>query len=332
LDYSTFTLTALQRNVTDSMRIFLDAIAHPLFTEAEVALARERRITALRAEQDSADRYVDRLALENEYGDHPYAANPLGSAETVKAATAKQLQELHGSAVNRTRLMLVVVGNVTRQQLESLLRPVVKDIPSKDDHPEQELPPIPNADRATSKLVTRDLPTVYVTGLFPAPNPRSEDYPAMAVGMNILSHRLFEEIRTKRNLSYAPFSGMRRSQRSVGMLYVTTPDPNAAITVMRDEVDKMRTTPISDTELKEGVQQMKTNMLMDTQASGDIAATLGEWELIGGGWQNFDVYLRKLGEVTPEQVRRAMDKYAHKVDFALLGKVAGVDQKLLESF
>jgi len=53
---------------------------------------------------------------------------------------------------------------------------------------------------------------------------------------------------------------------------------------------------------------------------------------MGGGWRNCDAYLSKLDEVTPEQVRRAMDRYARKVDFALLGKVEGVDTKLLESF
>jgi zinc protease len=325
-------LTALQRNFADSMRIFLDATVYPLFTDSEVGLVRDRRVNALRAEQDSPDQYIYRLAIENAYGDHPYASNPLGNADAVKAVTPKQLQDLHDSIVHRGRPMLVVSGNVTRQEVETLLRQVVKGIPVRDYHPDSEIAPIPNADRSTTKLVARDLPTVYVTGFFSAPNLRSDDYPAMAAGMSILSHRLFEEIRTKRNLSYAPFSGLVRSQRAVGQLYVTTPNPNAAIAVMREEIEKMRTTPVSETELKEGVQGMKTQVLMNTQASNDIAAILSEWELNGGGWQNFDVYLHKLDELTPEQVRRAMDKYAHNVDFALLGKVDGVDSKLFESF
>ena len=147
--------------------------------------------------------------------------------------------------------------------------------------------------------------------------------------MNILSHRLFEEIRTKRNLSYAPFAGIRRSSLALGQLYVTSPNPNAAIAVMRDEVEKMRTTPVGESELKDAVRQMKTNTLIAMEGSNDIAANLGDWDVVGGGWRNFDAYLSKLDDVTPEQVRRAMDRYAHKVDFALLGKVDGVDTKLL---
>ena len=73
-------------------------------------------------------------------------------------------------------------------------------------------------------------------------------------------------------------------------------------------------------------------MLMDLQTSADLAHALGVWELMSGDWSNFDAALRKLDEITPEQVRRAMEKYAHDVDFTLLGKIDGVDTKLLESF
>jgi zinc protease len=160
----------------------------------------------------------------------------------------------------------------------------------------------------------------------------SEDYVATRVGMNILSHRLFEEIRTKRNLSYAAYSGLHNSGLSVGQLYVTTPDPNAALKVMRDEIEKMRTTPVSESELKDQVRQLKTGLLSNMEASEDIARVLGNWELLGGGWQNFDAFLRKLDDVTPDQVRRAMDHYARKVDFALLGNIDAVDRALVESF
>src|SRR6185436_4002554 len=123
-------------------------------------------------------------------------------------------------------------------------KPAVKDLPAGDYHP-AEVAAMPNADRSSTKLVARDLPTVYVSGFFSAPNPKSDDYAATLVGMNILSDRLFEEVRTKRNLSYAAFAGLRRSAAATGQLYVSTPDPNAAVRVIRDEVEKMRTTPVS---------------------------------------------------------------------------------------
>lgn len=330
-DYSIFALTALRRSFDDSMRIFADALVHPLFTDSEVALARERRLTELQQEQESPDAFLNRTALENAYGTHPYAADPLGTAEIIKAANAKQLRDLHASTVSRSRLLLVIVGNVTRTDVEGLLSTPLKDLPAGDFRPLQAIA-IPNADRVTSKIVTRDLPTVYVTGLFRAPNRGSADDAAMTLSMSILSHRLFEEIRTKRNLSYAPFSRLQRSAYTLGQVYVTTANPNASLKVMRDEIEKMRTTPVSESELKDQAGQYKTSVLTSMQASADIAQALGDWELTGGGWQNFDAFLQKIDDVTPEQVRAAMNRYAHGIDFTVVGKVADLDTKLLESF
>lgn len=328
-DFSTFTLTSLSRNFGESFRIFLDALAHPLINDSELALARERRLTALKGEQENPDAAVERLSTETFYGEHPYAADPLGTEALVKAATARQLAELHASTVNRSRLLLVVVGNVTRADVEAQLKAL--DLPA-GNYRATEVAPVPNADRAASKLVARDLPTVYVSGFFPAPSLKSDDYAAAMVGINILSDRLFEEVRTKRNLSYAAYAAMRRRGANLGQLYVTTPDPNAAVKVIRDEIEKLRTSPVSEEELKDQVRQMKTQTLMSLQSASDIAGALGEWKLLSGDWRNFEATLQKLDNVTPEQVRRAMDQYARHVDFALLGKVEGVDTKLLESF
>ena len=330
-DYSTFALTALRRSFGESFKIFLDALVHPLITESELALAREQRLTAIKGEEESPDAWSDRLALENVYGQHPHAANPMGTAALVRSASVEQLKNLHASTVSRSRLLLVVVGNVTRQELEAVLRPAVKDLPAGDYRPVA-VPSIANLDRAATRLVARDLPTVYVRGFFGGPKLAEEDYVAALVGHSILSERLFTEIRTKRNLSYATWSGLRHSAAPLGELYVTSPDPNAAVRVIRDEVEKMRTTPVPETELKDKVRQMKTIQLMGVQGSADIAARIGQWELLGGDWSNFEAALQRMDDVTPEQVRRAMEKYAHHVDFTLLGKVAGVDQKLLESF
>ena len=93
----------------------------------------------------------------------------------------------------------------------------------------------------------------------------------------------------------------------------------------------MRTSSVPESDLKDQVRQMKTQMLMNMQSSADIARVLGTWEL-AGDWTDWNEFLEELDDVTPEEVRKAMDRYARNVDFTLLGKVEGVDARLLESF
>jgi predicted Zn-dependent peptidase len=330
-DLSSFSLTALRRSFGESMRLFMDALVHPSFTDEEVALRKERRLNALKAQQEDADQWLQRLSLMNTFANHPYAANPLGTEELIRSATAEQLRALHAKTVNRARLVLVVVGDVTREEVEAAVRPAVKDLPA-GAYQAPVVPPMPDADRESTKLVARDLPTVYAMGLFPLPNRKSEEYAAAQMGMILLAQRLFEEIRTKRNLSYAPSAGLRNTDAGFGLVYVTTPDPNAAIRVMRDEIAKMRSAPVPENELRDGKRQMKTWLFGDKQTAEEIAGTLAEWEILGGGWENADAFVTKLDELTPEQIRQVMDRYARKLDFVLMGKVEGVDTKLVESF
>jgi len=52
-------------------------------------------------------------------------------------------------------------------------------------------------------VLTEKIPTNYILGVAPGPARSHSDYPAFSLATRILSERLFEEVRTKRNLSYA---------------------------------------------------------------------------------------------------------------------------------
>jgi zinc protease len=330
-DYSTFGLNSLQRNFGESFDIFLDALFHPLINDSELTLARQRRLTDLSQQEDNPDAYLSRIAVENAYGSHPFAIDPLGTRDRITSATAADLQKLKADTLTRSRVLLVVVGNVSKDDVSNRVRAALSSVP-KGDFARAQLAPIPDSDRVSTKLVSRDLPTVYVEGLYPAANLASPDFPALYVGASILRDRLFQEIRTKRNLSYAPSSWVFERGANVGAVYVTTPNPNAALKVMATEIRKMQTSPASESEVRDAASAVRTRLMEDLQASEDIADLLGRFEAEGAGWQGADAFLAALGSVTPEDVRAAMDKYAHHIDFAVLGNVKDIDEKLLGSF
>lgn len=328
-DYTTFSLTALRRSFAESFDIFLDALFHPLINDSELNLARDRRLTAIAREEEDPDAYLARLSFETAFGGHPYGLNPLGTKERISSVTVSDLQKM---TVPRSRVLLVVVGNVTKDDVTRVLQPALRGVPAGSDFVSPAIAAIPDADRTTTKLVARDLPTVYVQGTFAAPTIASSDFPALYVGMDVLSDRLFEEIRMKRNLSYAPGSWIFQRPPGLGAVYVTTPDPNAAMKVISDQVKKMRTALVPETELRNSANAIRTRVLSNLQASADIANVLGRYALQTGDWKNFDTFVARIATVTPEEVREAMNKYAQHLDFAVLGKLEGLDQKVLTEF
>ena len=61
-------------------------------------------------------------------------------------------------------------------------------------------------------VVERPLPTNYITGYFAAPTLTDPDYVAFRAATDILGDRLFEEVRTKRNMTSQRFRRWARTK------------------------------------------------------------------------------------------------------------------------
>ncbi len=70
------------------------------------------------------------------------------------------------------------------------------------------------------------------------------DYPPLVLASEILSHRLFEEVRTKRGLTYSVSAGLGNSGVNSGYFYVTSTQLPEAVKVIFDEVKKIQTEKI----------------------------------------------------------------------------------------
>ena len=67
----------------------------------------------------------------------------------------------------------------------------------------------------------------------------ADDIHAMQIASSILRDRVFEEVRVKRNLSYAPSAFLNSQGANVGGIYVTAVDANKAVRVMLDEIKRL---------------------------------------------------------------------------------------------
>src|SRR5690606_18484119 len=131
----------------------------------------------------------------------------------------------------------------------------------------------------------RELPTNYIRGQFPAPAPDHPDFAPFRIGIEILGDRLFEEVRTKRNLSYAVQAGLSQRAANYGILYVTAVDPGATLPVMLAELDRLKDEPISAERLAQSVNVFLTQYWLGQETNMGQAQSLGTYELVGGGWE-----------------------------------------------
>lgn len=325
-DYSALSLTSTRVNFDRSWDIFTDVVLHPAFTKEDFDLEKERALSSLRDDSDDPDTYLQRLQERVAYAGHPYLNRPQGTVESVTSLTLEDLRRYHRQTMETSRLLLVIVGDLDPVELKQRIAATLGKLP-RGTYKDQATPVL-SFPASTVEITDRTLPTNYVQGIFSAPPLTSTDIYPMMVGSSILRDRVFQEVRVKRNLSYAPNAFLGSQAANVGGIYVTAVDTNQAVSVMLDEIRRLQTQPIDNDDITGVISQYLTTYYMEQETNAAQAANLAEYELIGGGWRNSFELISRLHAVTPGDVQRVAQKYMHNLRFVVLGNPKSVDTKI----
>ena len=322
-DYSVLSLASTRPNFDRSWQIFTDVALRPLFTKEDVALQQARIVSSLRDDADDPDTYLQRLQEKVAYAGHPYLNRSQGTAETVSKLTAEDLRVYHQKLLQTSRLLLVIVGDLDPAQIRSAVTSAFGKLPRGDYKPSA--PPQLSFDKSSVEITARALPTNYIQGLFTAPPLTSPDIYPMRIASSILRDRIFEEVRVRRNLSYAPDAFLGTQGANIGGLYVTAVDANQTIKVMLDEISSLQNEQVRPEDIQAVVAQVLTNYYMGQETNAAQAGELAQFEIIGGGWRNSVEFIERLKAVTPADVQNVARKYMRNIRFVVLGDPARID-------
>jgi len=328
-DYSVAQMRCVRTYFDLSWDIFSEVILKPTLDPQEIELSREQLITALRQRQDNPDSYLEWLGETRFYKDHPYALDPLGSAASVSKITIDQMRQYLKDNLLTSRLLLVVVGNIDKAELQSKVASTFGQLPMGNYQPQP--PRMVKHERASIYTEAQQLPTNYIVGYFAAPGLRDKDYYAMRTAVGILNDRFFEEVRTKRNLSYAPSAELEDWFANYGRLYVTTVSPDTTIKVMLAEVRRVQNRLLQAGALGGRINLANTSYYLENETNLAQATFLGRFELSGAGWKASEKFVKNRTKVTPEQIMEAALRYMNNIQFVVIGDPAAIDEKLFTS-
>ena len=322
-DYSVLSLATTRMHFDRSWEIFTDVALRPAFTKEDVSLVQDRIVVSLSDDTDNPDVYLQKLQERVAYAGHPYLNNTSGTPETIAKLTPDDLRQYHAKLMETSRLLLVIVGDLNPAEVKDMVTASFGKLPRGNYKPEA-MPQLA-FDKSSVEVTKRDLPTNYIQGLFTAPSLTSPDIYAMRIASSLLRDRVFEEVRVKRNLSYAPDAFLRTQAANVGGLYVTAVDANQSIRVMLNEITRLQTEPVGADDIHAVVAQYLTTYYLGQETNAAQAGELAQYELIGGGWRNSVDFLERQTAVTPADIQRVSQKYMKNIRFVVLGNPRSVD-------
>lgn len=329
-DWTLFGCTSVRATFDSTFAVLADRIVEPTLDSAQVELVRSRMMAAAREEMDHPDPLLSQIADSLAYVGHPYSFAPDGTPTSLFSITLGQLRRYQETQMVTSRMLLVVVGNVERTHVDSLVRATLGRLPRGTYT--WSPPNLPAALGKAAVIRPAELPTNYILGTYAGPTARDPDYQTLRVAAAVLSGRFFTEIRSQRNLSYevdAPFF-----ERAIGSggVYVTTVDPKTTLGLMRTELDRLQRELVDPRGLERLVQQFITDYFLHNETNADQATFLARAQIYQGDYRAASKFVEALRRVKPADVRRVARQYMHDFRFVYLGNPALVTPELFAQF
>jgi zinc protease len=329
-DWTIFGLRATREGFDSTWSILASRLMHPTLDSSQVRLVREQLIAGVRQRGDSPDALVSFMADSFAFSGHPYARSTLGTERSLSRLTVAALRRYHNEQIVKSRLLVVIVGNVARAQVERLITRTIGTLPNgayRWTLPEGV--PMRNTGFA---IEPRALPTNYILGYYLGPPAGSKDYQALRVAAAVLSGQLFAEIRSRRNLTYAVDAPFVERAIASGGLYVTTVSPDTTLALMHEQIAALQQGTIDHEALERLVQQFITEYFLNNETNAEQANFLARAQLYRGDFRVADLFVDELRQVSPEDVQRVARQYMRGVRFAYVGDSLRLSAQTMKGF
>jgi zinc protease len=308
-----------------------DRLVAPTLDSSVVELVRAQILAAVRQRRDDPDALLSYLADSVAYVDHPYSIDPIGTERSIASITRADLARYQVQQISMSRLLVVIVGQVDRPRVERLVRATLGTLP-RGQYTWTE-PPGPTVRGDALVVEQRQLPTNYILGFFHGPSSaNTRDYYALRVATAVLSGRLFGEIRSRRNLTYAVSAPFLERALSAGGIYVTTVSPDLTLGLIRDEIERLQQDVITRQGLSELVQQFITEYFLDNETNAAQADFLARAQVYQGDYRTAERFVDELRNVGPEDIRRVAKLYLRDARFAYVGDTTKISRAGLTKF
>ena len=306
--------------------LYVEALTMPKFDAKEFARIKEEALNHIREEESNPDAALQKMAMQTAFKGMDYAKSTNGTIETIQKLTPEKTKAYLQSILTRSRMFIVIVGDLDKDNLKQKLTAFTNKIPQGKPFVLKRSAYIPQENTFAPKQ--KDVATNYIMGISAAPAPDSKEYLAGALASGMFYDKAFLEVRTNNGLSYAPAAGISQGLTPYSYLYVTTKEPDKYIAVARNMVDKLKKEGFPEDDVRNKKNTYTTQQYYRNETNGSLAAMVASAELLRGDWKKAFTLKEDLQPITPDEVNKVFNKYIGKFTWVYQGDPKAVNQKL----
>ena len=316
----------------DALPLLADVVLRPTFPADELERKRTSRLTSLLQAFDEPRAVASVLFAHALYGDHPYGNSPLGTEASIRALSVADLQRFHEAYFKANNATVIVVGDVTRDEVVPRLERAfggwaAGDVPSTD------LARVPGVGRREVLLVDKPgaAQSEIRIGRIGAPR-LTDDYYALQVLNTVLggsfTSRLNQNLREDKGWTYGAGSSFAFREEAGPFLAssaVQTDVTDKALQEFFKEFDAIRR-PVPAEELERAKNYEALGFPSAFQSVRGIASSLEEVVEYDLPRDYLNHYVDRMLAVTQREVRDAAQQYVTPERFVIV--VVGDREKI----
>ena len=312
-DGSFLSITAPVANLEAAGRVLADIAQNATFPAEELELQRKQALDSLSIALRNPGQLASLLAQPLVYGDAPYATLGNGTPRSLASLTRDDFVQQHRKWWHPGNSALVISGGIDSARADALAASLLGGWRGEGPAP---TPPAQRAGQPQKvRTVVVDLPGAGQAAVLAAVRGISRSDPAYyqvnaanAVLGGGSSGRLFQEVRTKRALSYGAYSGMP-ARLDAGLLTASGQTKNETAAevakVFLDELDRLGRQPLERQEVANRIAFLTGAFNRQAETSGGLGGMLAS--LLQQGMPPSEVarFVTNMEGVTPEAASAA---------------------------
>jgi predicted Zn-dependent peptidase len=305
-EYTCLYVKVLDRHLDLAIDLLLDIFLNSNFKPEEAERERGVILQEIRMVEDTPDENIQDMFSQSFFKDHPLSYPILGSLHSVRRISRKKLLSCFtGSYHQPSHIIVSAAGKIEHEKLVDKVASVLAS------YPHEELTPPENSFHPSAVFFIRPkkLEQVHIClgtkGLSQVHPSRFTSYLLNTILGGGMSSRLFQEIREKRGLAYTVYS-YQSSYRDTGLftIYMGVGEDSAeqAISLVIQELKRLREEPVPDAELQAAKEQLKGNLLLASENTDNRMTRLAKSEIYFNKFVTVEEVLKNIDKTKSEEV------------------------------
>ena len=313
-EYASYYIKVLDEHLPLAVDLLADIIMNPAFDRDELEREKKVILEEIKMVEDTPDDLVHELFTQHFWEGHPLGRPILGSKETVESFTPEILRDYFRSAYVAPNLIVAAAGNVEHARVRELITAAFAQLPGEGEHVADVAPTVVPQIVVRSKELEQSHVCLGTNSYPQNHDDRYVSYIMNTVLGGSMSSRLFQNVREKRGLAYAVFSGLS-AYRDAGNITIYAGCSNEAVPQVVDVcVEELRgmKQPVPEAELRRAKDHLKGSLMLSLENTASRMSHLARQEIYFERHFGLDETLAGVERVSAADVQRvAQDLFAN---------------------